>query len=254
LPGPAFFLPMIVNKTSMYVSSAPSESRRALEFKTETLPGPPVWTCTVCGHDYNAEVDGGGAAFEDLPDTWLCPVCGEPKSVYYKPPAAPNARFTAAVPTDVVAPFLLESYVPFGLFDGEGHTPVHNLIYHTAVPVVKSPDDWNLIEQLAQNLFEITIRDLRGTDANSVQAVVRLNGTHLLGKTNVTTFDGETGGRLGVFETSGGIATLDIPEGKRVFATAKYVDNTPGFIDGALYAYVEHWASTSAVLVGEVSV
>lgn len=40
------------------------------------------WTCTVCAHEYNAEADGGGLAFEDLPETWLCPVCGQPKSVY----------------------------------------------------------------------------------------------------------------------------------------------------------------------------
>lgn len=47
-------------------------------------PGPAVWTCTVCQHVYDPAKDGGGKAFEDLPDTWKCPVCGAPKSAYKK--------------------------------------------------------------------------------------------------------------------------------------------------------------------------
>eukprot|EP00939_MAST-03C_sp_MAST-3C-sp1_P001293 g1293.t1 len=42
------------------------------------------YTCGVCGHVYDAQKDGGGVAFEDLPDTWTCPVCGAPKSAYTK--------------------------------------------------------------------------------------------------------------------------------------------------------------------------
>jgi rubredoxin/general stress protein 26 len=53
-------------------------------------PSPPTpapaekWVCTVCQHVYDPAADGGGKAFEDLPDTWLCPVCGQPKSAYRK--------------------------------------------------------------------------------------------------------------------------------------------------------------------------
>merc|ERR1711957_630151 len=38
--------------------------------------------CSVCNHVYTAFLDGGGMAFNDLPDSWRCPVCGEPASVY----------------------------------------------------------------------------------------------------------------------------------------------------------------------------
>lgn len=47
-------------------------------------PTPPAgrYVCKTCGHIYDPTADGGGLAFEDLPDGWVCPVCGEPKSVY----------------------------------------------------------------------------------------------------------------------------------------------------------------------------
>lgn len=38
--------------------------------------------CAICDHVYDAEKDGNGTAFEDLPDSWVCPVCGAPKSAY----------------------------------------------------------------------------------------------------------------------------------------------------------------------------
>lgn len=41
-------------------------------------------SCSVCGHIYDKEKDGGGVEFEDLPDSWACPVCGSPKSAYEK--------------------------------------------------------------------------------------------------------------------------------------------------------------------------
>lgn len=41
-----------------------------------------AYTCGRCAHVYDAERDGGGMAFEDLPATWVCPVCGAPKSAY----------------------------------------------------------------------------------------------------------------------------------------------------------------------------
>lgn len=39
--------------------------------------------CKVCGHIYDADTDGGGLAFEDLPADWICPVCGARKSAYH---------------------------------------------------------------------------------------------------------------------------------------------------------------------------
>lgn len=49
------------------------------------------WMCDLCQHVYDAAKDGGGKAFEDLPDTWLCPVCGQPKGAYVQgPPCNPD--------------------------------------------------------------------------------------------------------------------------------------------------------------------
>merc|ERR1712070_579748 len=41
------------------------------------------YSCDKCGHVYDAETDGAGMAFEDLPADWLCPVCGVKKSHYH---------------------------------------------------------------------------------------------------------------------------------------------------------------------------
>ena len=44
-----------------------------------------IYTCSVCGYEYDPEVgdpDNGieaGRAFEDLPDDWVCPTCGAEK-------------------------------------------------------------------------------------------------------------------------------------------------------------------------------
>merc|ERR1712176_1014591 len=56
--------------------------------ETNCANAPPAdtWVCSVCAHEYDAEEDGNGAAFETLPETWLCPVCGQPKAVYKKKP------------------------------------------------------------------------------------------------------------------------------------------------------------------------
>lgn len=51
---------------------------------TTTSPAAETWVCSVCAHVYDAEQDGAGAAFEDLPDDWVCPVCAQPKSAYNK--------------------------------------------------------------------------------------------------------------------------------------------------------------------------
>merc|ERR1711957_1133721 len=42
------------------------------------------WVCSVCAHVYDAEQDGAGVAFEELPEDWTCPVCSQPKSAYNK--------------------------------------------------------------------------------------------------------------------------------------------------------------------------
>jgi rubredoxin len=57
------------------------------ECKDLDPPTPPPagsWQCRVCSHVYDAEKDGAGAAFEDLPEDWSCPQCGSPKSAYHK--------------------------------------------------------------------------------------------------------------------------------------------------------------------------
>jgi len=51
-------------------------------FRNDTRQGDVL--CAVCGHSYDAEKDGAGKAFEDLPESWTCPVCGAPKSSYKK--------------------------------------------------------------------------------------------------------------------------------------------------------------------------
>jgi rubredoxin len=47
-------------------------------------PQPPSYGCERCAHIYDPVRDGGGKAFEDLPDTWACPVCGALKSAYFQ--------------------------------------------------------------------------------------------------------------------------------------------------------------------------
>jgi len=59
-------------------------SNRIPDVPAPSPPGDALYRCQVCNHVYNAERDGGGKAFEALPDTWRCPICGAPKSAYYK--------------------------------------------------------------------------------------------------------------------------------------------------------------------------
>lgn len=61
------------------------------ETTTTTTPASEQWVCSVCAHVYDAEKDGAGAAFEDLPDDWVCPVCGQPKSAYKRTMLKTNA-------------------------------------------------------------------------------------------------------------------------------------------------------------------
>ena len=49
-----------------------------------------VWTCTVCGFEYN-EAEGyaddkivAGTKFEAIPADWVCPVCGVYKTNFEK--------------------------------------------------------------------------------------------------------------------------------------------------------------------------
>ncbi len=41
-----------------------------------------VWTCSVCGFQYDEKVEK--IPFEELPEDWCCPVCGAPKSSFEK--------------------------------------------------------------------------------------------------------------------------------------------------------------------------
>lgn len=45
-------------------------------------PIPQEYQCAVCNHVYDPAADGGGKAFEELPDTWVCPHCGAPKAAF----------------------------------------------------------------------------------------------------------------------------------------------------------------------------
>ena len=38
------------------------------------------YVCTVCGYEYDEEVEG--TPFEDLPDDWTCPTCGVGKDMF----------------------------------------------------------------------------------------------------------------------------------------------------------------------------
>ena len=38
------------------------------------------YKCTICANAYNSRRDGGGLAFEDLPESWKCSVCDQPKA------------------------------------------------------------------------------------------------------------------------------------------------------------------------------
>merc|ERR1711865_950495 len=43
-----------------------------------------TYQCSVCKHIYNADNDGNGISFDELPSTWTCPQCGAAKSAYKK--------------------------------------------------------------------------------------------------------------------------------------------------------------------------
>lgn len=60
-----------------------------------------VYTCSVCQHVYDAQKDGGGKPFEQLPDSFKCPVCGSPKSAFKKQGDAWVAEAAPAVADDV---------------------------------------------------------------------------------------------------------------------------------------------------------
>jgi rubredoxin len=41
-----------------------------------------VWTCSVCGFQYDEKVEK--VPFEELPEDWHCPICNAPKSAFEK--------------------------------------------------------------------------------------------------------------------------------------------------------------------------
>jgi len=86
-----FTIEQHVGKTKAQVNAffgAEQQAARVMwaigDVRTPSPTPPPAvqYSCKVCAHIYDPNVDGGGVAFEELPDTWVCPVCGQPKSVY----------------------------------------------------------------------------------------------------------------------------------------------------------------------------
>ena len=169
--------------------------------------------------------------------------------------------------------YIIEAFVDYGMF-GDGL-----LQYYANNVKVNENTDWPSIENLASNLFEITLRDpfiskserlgaggedvfksLVGNSGDQckldrlftengeacVLAVVRFKGQILQSAMNVTTYDGDTGL---VYKTAecdaGGIVTLAVPinsDGthKRVYAKVQYKE----FVAAQEYEYIDHWAST----------
>lgn len=72
------------------------------------------WACSVCAYEFDPERDGGGLAFEDLPDDWVCPRCGSPKIAFAQYQAT-GEQFR----TDVSAPEAPEDDVPSALAKDE---------------------------------------------------------------------------------------------------------------------------------------
>merc|ERR1711998_652160 len=68
---------------------------------TAAVKAEATYKCSVCAHVYDAAADGGGAAFEDLPEDWTCPVCHQPKSAYQ--PAATVEKAEATYKCSVCA-------------------------------------------------------------------------------------------------------------------------------------------------------
>lgn len=69
-------------RTTPTPTPAKKKKLRASKKAAEEAVPTTNYQCTVCNHVYNAERDGNGLLFEQLPDTWRCPVCGAPKSAY----------------------------------------------------------------------------------------------------------------------------------------------------------------------------
>ena len=67
---------------AMPLGTSGTKSKVACEAECFSGSGPLV--CARCGHVYDAEKEGNGTAFEDLPESWTCPVCGAPKSAYLR--------------------------------------------------------------------------------------------------------------------------------------------------------------------------
>ncbi len=60
---------------SIWVSAEDVLNTPRLDQEQNATP-PPQMQCSVCGHIYDPEKDGGGKPFSELPSTWGCPVCG----------------------------------------------------------------------------------------------------------------------------------------------------------------------------------
>ena len=181
-----------------------------------------------------------------------------------------------SLPPDLAPPYAMESFVPYGIFTESGPTSL--LQYYTSASEVSTPNDWFAVQDDLKNLFEVTLRDpymkADGTGVGSkvssfafvddggcpngsrskdgmacVVAVVRFDGSPSTVPLNVTVFDSE-GSALGVTECVGA-CNVKVPMEGRAYAAVQYKEMKPGTYDGEEYEYVDHWATTTAIIERE---
>mmetsp|Transcript_18419 Transcript_18419/g.36820 ORF Transcript_18419/g.36820 Transcript_18419/m.36820 type:complete len:126 (+) Transcript_18419:269-646(+) len=124
----------------------------------------------------------------------------------------------------------MESFVPYGIFTESGPTSL--LQYYTSASEVSTPNDWFAVQD-----------DLK------VVAVVRFDGSPSTVPLNVTVFDSE-GSALGVTECVGA-CNVKVPMEARAYAAVQYKEMKPGTFDGEEYEYVDHCATTTAIIERE---
>lgn len=85
-------------RTVLWSGSPYAPTNTTTEAPTAAPSGPADgFVCSVCQHVYDADRDGNGVPFEDLPETWKCPICGARKSAYKKISASSGAEVWAHV-------------------------------------------------------------------------------------------------------------------------------------------------------------
>ena len=158
-------------------------------------------------------------------------------------------------------PYALETSLPYGIFHGDSY-----LKYYTCASTVTTQNDWFDVQDWHTNKFEITLRDPYGKYAAAgtregdqcprgihavdgvpcVLGVIRFDGELIDFPVNVTTFTG-AGEEIATTGNSDGVVILKVPEGQ-VFASVNYKEQAPGTVDGKDYKYIDHWATTYAVI------